>query len=103
MFWAKLHPLPHHPISAHVCVHVFLLSVKLKYPSVQTANDVAIPDDFSDFSLAKTISRIEGHLEEDSSPEHANDDILCGVSKDIGTGRFSLALQILRDLGELYL
>ncbi|KAM7337327.1 hypothetical protein ACRRTK_003446 [Alexandromys fortis] len=60
-------------------------SVKLKYPSVQTASDVAIPDDFSDFSLAKTISRIEGHLEEDSSPGHADDDILCGVSKDIGT------------------
>ncbi|XP_057624251.1 testis-expressed protein 9 [Chionomys nivalis] len=60
-------------------------SVKLKYPSVQTANDVAIPDDFSDFSLAKTISRIEGQLEEDSSPGHADDDILCGVSKDIGT------------------
>ncbi|KAH0512070.1 Testis-expressed sequence 9 protein [Microtus ochrogaster] len=60
-------------------------NVKLKYPSVQTANDVAIPDDFSDFSLAKTISRIEGQLEEDSSPGHADDDILCGVSKDIGT------------------
>nr|XP_048279691.1 testis-expressed protein 9 isoform X1 [Myodes glareolus] len=60
-------------------------SVKLKYPSVQTANDVAIPDDFSDFSLAKTISRIEGQLEEDSSPGHTDDDILCGVSKDIGT------------------
>ncbi|XP_038177367.1 testis-expressed protein 9 isoform X6 [Arvicola amphibius] len=60
-------------------------SVKLKYPSVQTANDVAIPDDFSDFSLAKTISRIEGQLEEDSSPGHTDDGIFCGVSKDIGT------------------
>lgn len=73
-------------------MHVLLLSVKLKYPSVQTANDVAIPDDFSDFSLAKTISRIEGQLEEDSSPGHADDDILCGVSKDIGTGRFSFSI-----------
>ncbi|KAL1782578.1 hypothetical protein HispidOSU_028148 [Sigmodon hispidus] len=60
-------------------------SVKLKYPGVQTANDVAIPDDFSDFSLAKTISRIEGQLEEDSLPECAEDDIFCGVSNDIGT------------------
>lgn len=84
-------------------MHVLLLSVKLKYSSVQTANDVAIPDDFSDFSLAKAISRIEGQLEEDSSQGHANDDILCGVSKDIGTGRFLLALQILRDFGELFL
>uniref|UniRef100_A0A8C2MJA8 Testis expressed gene 9 n=1 Tax=Cricetulus griseus TaxID=10029 RepID=A0A8C2MJA8_CRIGR len=59
-------------------------SVKLKHPRVQTASDVAIPDDFSDFSLAKTISRIEGQLEEDSLPE-CRDDIFCGVSNDIGT------------------
>ncbi|KAL6082518.1 hypothetical protein STEG23_022828 [Scotinomys teguina] len=56
-------------------------SVKLKYPSVQTANDVAIPDDFSDFSLAKTISRIEAG----SLPECPDDDVFCGVSKDIGS------------------
>ncbi|OBS76777.1 hypothetical protein A6R68_16761, partial [Neotoma lepida] len=59
--------------------------VKLKYPSVQTADDVAIPDDFSDFSLAKTISRIEGQLEGDSLPECADDNVFCGLSKDIGT------------------
>ncbi|XP_006511085.1 testis-expressed protein 9 isoform X4 [Mus musculus] len=60
-------------------------SAKLKYPDAQTANDVAIPDDFSDFSLAKTISRIEGQLDEDGLPECAEDDSFCGVSKDIGT------------------
>ncbi|XP_060240766.1 testis-expressed protein 9 isoform X2 [Meriones unguiculatus] len=60
-------------------------SIKLKHPDVQIANDVAIPDDFSDFSLAKTISRIEGQLEEDGLPECADDDSFCGVSKDIGT------------------
>lgn len=60
-------------------------SVKLTYPDMQTANDVAIPDDFSDFSLAKTISRLEGQLEEDGLPEAAEDDSFCGVSKDIGT------------------
>lgn len=69
-------------------MHALLLSVKLKYPSVQTANDVAIPDDFSDFSLAKTISRIEGQLEGDNLTECADDDVFYGVSKDIGTGRF---------------
>ena len=46
---------------------------------------MAIPDDFSDFSLAKTISRIEGQLDEDGLPECAEDDSFCGVSKDIGT------------------
>ncbi|XP_050996450.1 testis-expressed protein 9 [Acomys russatus] len=60
-------------------------SVRLKYPDVQTASDVAIPDDFSNFSLAKTISRIEGQLEKDGLPEHTDDDSFCGVSKDIGT------------------
>ncbi|XP_044246908.1 testis-expressed protein 9 isoform X3 [Ursus arctos] len=61
------------------------LSIKLKYSDVQTANDVAIPEDFSDFSLAKTISKIEGQLEEEGLPDYIDDDIFCGVSNDIGT------------------
>lgn len=60
-------------------------SIKLKYSDVQTANDVAIPEDFSDFSLAKTVSKIEGQLEEAGLPDYIDDDIFCGVSKDIGT------------------
>ncbi|XP_029426592.1 testis-expressed protein 9 isoform X2 [Nannospalax galili] len=60
-------------------------SIKLKYPEVQMASDVAIPDDFSDFSLTKTISKIEGQLEENGLPEYIDDDIFSGVSKDIGT------------------
>ncbi|XP_073922113.1 testis-expressed protein 9 isoform X2 [Castor canadensis] len=60
-------------------------SVKLKYSDAQMANDVAIPEDFADFSLAKTISKIEGQLEEEGFPEHIEDDIFSGVSKDIGT------------------
>uniref|UniRef100_A0A8C8WDV6 Testis expressed 9 n=3 Tax=Panthera leo TaxID=9689 RepID=A0A8C8WDV6_PANLE len=59
-------------------------SIKLKYFDVQTANDVAIPEDFSDFSLAKTISKIEGQLEEEGLPDYIDDDIFCGVSNDIG-------------------
>ncbi|XP_070652798.1 testis-expressed protein 9 isoform X4 [Bos indicus] len=60
-------------------------SVKLKYSHVQTASDVAIPEDFSDFSLAKTISKIEGQLEEEGLPDFINDDVFSGVSEDIGT------------------
>ncbi|XP_068408194.1 testis-expressed protein 9 isoform X3 [Eschrichtius robustus] len=59
--------------------------VKLKYSDVQTANDVAIPEDFSDFSLAKTISKIEGQLEEEGLSDYIDDGIFCGVSEDIGT------------------
>ncbi|XP_054572180.1 testis-expressed protein 9 isoform X1 [Eptesicus fuscus] len=60
-------------------------SMKLKYSDVSTANDVAIPEDFSDFSLAKTVSKIEGQLEEEGLPDYIDDDIFCGASKDIGT------------------
>ncbi|XP_063110323.1 testis-expressed protein 9 isoform X6 [Cavia porcellus] len=59
-------------------------SVKLRCCSVQTASDVAIPEDFSDFSLAKTISKIEGQLEE-GLPERSDDEIFSGAGKDIGT------------------
>ncbi|XP_007447296.1 PREDICTED: testis-expressed sequence 9 protein [Lipotes vexillifer] len=58
--------------------------VKLKYSDVQTASDVAVPEDFSDFSLAKTISKIEGQLEE-GLPDYIDNGIFCGVSEDIGT------------------
>ncbi|XP_055971303.1 testis-expressed protein 9 [Sorex fumeus] len=58
-------------------------SLKLKYSPVQTVHDVAIPDDFKDFSLAKTISKIEGQLEKEGLPDDI-DDIFCGVSDDIG-------------------
>nr|KAF6487852.1 testis expressed 9 [Rousettus aegyptiacus] len=60
-------------------------SVKLNYSDVQTVNDVAIPEDFSDFSFAKTVSKIEEQLEEEGLPDYVDDDIFCGVSKDIGT------------------
>ncbi|XP_075386847.1 testis-expressed protein 9 [Tenrec ecaudatus] len=60
-------------------------SIKLKYSDGQNANDVAIPEDCSDFSLAKTISKIEGQLDENGLSEYVDDDIFSGVSKDIGT------------------
>ncbi|XP_054983038.1 testis-expressed protein 9 isoform X2 [Sorex araneus] len=59
-------------------------SLTLKYSPVQTVDDVAIPDDFKDFSLAQTISKIEGQLEKEGLPDDT-DDIFCGVSDDIGT------------------
>ncbi|XP_054420651.1 testis-expressed protein 9 isoform X2 [Pteronotus mesoamericanus] len=59
-------------------------SLRLKYSDIPTADDVAIPEDFSDFSLAKTVSKIEVQLEEEGLPDYIDDDIFCGVSKDIG-------------------
>ncbi|XP_043842553.1 testis-expressed protein 9 isoform X2 [Dromiciops gliroides] len=60
-------------------------SVKLKRANMQTANDVAVPEDFKDFSLTNTIIRIEGKLEEGDSPDDIDDDIFPGLSEDIGT------------------
>ncbi|XP_048188783.1 testis-expressed protein 9 [Perognathus longimembris pacificus] len=60
-------------------------SIKWRSSSVQTASDVALPEDCSDFSLAKTISRIEGQLEEEGFPEHADDDVFSSLSTGIGT------------------
>ncbi|XP_074090709.1 testis-expressed protein 9 [Macrotis lagotis] len=59
-------------------------SVKLKHIIMQTASDVALPEDFKDFSLKSTINKIEGKLEDDL-PEDIDDDIFPGLSEDIGT------------------
>ncbi|XP_072254322.1 testis-expressed protein 9-like, partial [Pyxicephalus adspersus] len=50
----------------------------------QAANDVAIPTDIADFSLAKTISKIECKLEEGELPENTEDDVIPGISNEIG-------------------
>ncbi|XP_020837118.1 testis-expressed protein 9 [Phascolarctos cinereus] len=60
-------------------------SVKFKCANMQTANDVAVPEDFKDFSLTNTINKIEGKLEEGDFPDDIDDDIFPGLSEDIGT------------------
>ncbi|XP_018413070.1 PREDICTED: testis-expressed sequence 9 protein [Nanorana parkeri] len=50
----------------------------------QAANDVAIPTDIADFSLAKTISKIECKLEEGELPDNTEDDVIPGISNEIG-------------------
>ncbi|XP_030044899.1 testis-expressed protein 9 isoform X1 [Microcaecilia unicolor] len=50
----------------------------------RAVDDVAVPEDF-DFSLAKTINKIEGKLEEGSLPSNVEDDVFPGVSNEIGT------------------
>uniref|UniRef100_W5LLJ6 Testis expressed 9 n=1 Tax=Astyanax mexicanus TaxID=7994 RepID=W5LLJ6_ASTMX len=47
-------------------------------------DDVAVPDDFGDFSLAKTISNIEGRVSEDVTDEHLEDDIMPSVGEEMG-------------------
>ncbi|XP_072527893.1 testis-expressed protein 9 isoform X2 [Salminus brasiliensis] len=47
-------------------------------------DDVAIPDDLGDFSLAKTISNIEGRVSEDVTDEHPEDDIMPSAGEEMG-------------------
>ncbi|XP_041442702.1 testis-expressed protein 9 isoform X2 [Xenopus laevis] len=50
----------------------------------KAADNVAIPIDLTDFSLAKTISKIECDLEKGQLPENPEDDIIPGMNNDIG-------------------
>ncbi|KAJ8272389.1 hypothetical protein COCON_G00112480 [Conger conger] len=49
------------------------------------ANDVAVLEDFVDFSLAKTISAIEGKVEEGGTLENINDDVMPSVGNEMGS------------------
>lgn len=68
---------------------LWIFSEKLRNIEIQAADDVAIPEDYADFSLAKTISKIEGKLEEGNLPDNLDDDILPSVGSKIGVGRLS--------------
>ncbi|KAG5848964.1 testis-expressed protein 9 isoform X3 [Anguilla rostrata] len=50
-----------------------------------TADDVALLEDFVDFSLAKTISTIEGKLEEGGTHENIDDDVMPSVGNEMGS------------------
>lgn len=63
------------------CALVCLFSAKLRPHDVQSSANVAVPD----FSLAKTIGKIEGQLEDGNLPD-VEDDIIPGAGSEIGTG-----------------
>ncbi|XP_055572338.1 testis-expressed protein 9 isoform X2 [Falco cherrug] len=58
-------------------------SSKIRNLEVQSAADVAIPKDCTDFSLAKTISKIEEKLEKGGLPD-CLDDIIPSVGNEVG-------------------
>ncbi|NXT79459.1 TEX9 protein, partial [Zapornia atra] len=59
-------------------------SSKIRNLEVQSADDVAELKDCIDFSLAKTVSKIEEKLERGGLPEHLDDDIIPSVGNEIG-------------------
>lgn len=50
------------------------------------AESVAVIEDFGDFSLAKTISNIEGKLNDGVFPEDLEDDVMPSVGEEMGSG-----------------
>ncbi|GAA6081931.1 testis-expressed protein 9 [Tachysurus ichikawai] len=53
-----------------------------KIPSV--VDDVAVPEDFSDFSLAKTISNLESKVNDDVTDEQPEDDVMPSAGDEMG-------------------
>jgi len=60
-------------------------SVNRKAPHT-VVDDVAIPEDLGDFSLAKTISIIENRVSDDLTEEHLEDDIMPSAGDEMGAG-----------------
>ncbi|XP_023669769.1 testis-expressed protein 9 isoform X1 [Paramormyrops kingsleyae] len=59
--------------------------IKSKALAASAADDVAIVEDFVDFSLAKTISSIKGKLEEGATPEDVMGDVMPSVGEEMGS------------------
>ncbi|NWS54412.1 TEX9 protein, partial [Chunga burmeisteri] len=59
-------------------------SSKIRNLEVQSADDVAVLEDCIDFSLAKTISKIEEKLEKGGLPDCLDDGIIPSIGSEIG-------------------
>ncbi|NXE75448.1 TEX9 protein, partial [Cochlearius cochlearius] len=69
-------------------------SSKIRNLEVQSAGDVAVLEDCVDFSLARTISKIEEKLERGSLPGCLDDDIIPGIGNEIGAEAQIRLLQV---------
>ncbi|GCB68345.1 hypothetical protein scyTo_0010386 [Scyliorhinus torazame] len=61
-----------------------LTSAKHKTIELHAADDVAVPEDFSNFSLEKTINKIEGQLEDGFSADVENE-VMPSIGNEMGT------------------
>lgn len=50
------------------------------------AEDVAVVEDFGDFSLENTISNIEGKLKDGVAPTDVDDNVMPSVGEEMGSG-----------------
>ncbi|KFV38844.1 Testis-expressed sequence 9 protein, partial [Tyto alba] len=59
-------------------------SSRIRNLEVQSADDVAVLEDCIDFSLAKTVSKIEEKLDKGDLPDCLDDDIIPNVENEVG-------------------
>lgn len=64
----------------------FLLGYHPRKKKVTLVDDVAVPEDFGDFSLAKTIISIEGRVSDDITDEREEDDVIPNTGEEMGAG-----------------
>ncbi|XP_069768148.1 testis-expressed protein 9 isoform X2 [Narcine bancroftii] len=61
-----------------------ITSAKHKTIELHMADDVGVPEDFSNFSLEKTISKIEGQMKE-GAPVNVKDEIMPNIGNEMST------------------
>ncbi|GAB0194077.1 testis-expressed protein 9 [Grus japonensis] len=66
------------------CNCLYGIRSKIRNLEVQSADDVAVLEDCIDFSLGKTISKIEEKLEGGGLPDCLDDDIIPSVGSEVG-------------------
>lgn len=59
------------------------------------SEDVAVIEDYGNFSLANTISNIEGKLNDVIPPEDLEDNVMPSVGEEMGSGQIFVHHQIL--------
>lgn len=58
--------------------------IRKKKPTA--VDDVAVPEDCLDFSLAKTISNVERRVSDDVTGEQLEDDVMPSGGEELGAG-----------------
>ncbi|MGH0127308.1 UNVERIFIED_CONTAM: hypothetical protein FKN15_030803 [Acipenser sinensis] len=86
------------PVSSHLDVGFEDDDEDFRTAEIHTADDVAVLEDFADFSLAKTINKIEGQLEEDAKADDAEDDVIPSVGIEMGLAKLRVMQEELNRL-----
>ncbi|KAI5626148.1 testis-expressed protein 9 isoform X1 [Silurus asotus] len=71
-------------LSKPISTHLNLDSEEFRKKKQTVVDDVAVLEDFTDFSLAKTISKIEDEVNDDATGEQLEDDVMPSTAVEMG-------------------